>query len=84
MFINDHNSTGLKINNISSQKTFKNSSQYHRLITALAEVKQISLTDLEQFLSEDHTSFSVLTAVLNQIKSANKTSKQKEKGKMKN
>lgn len=43
-------------------------------MSALAEVKQISLTDLEQFLSEDQNSFSVLTTVLNQIKSTNKTS----------
>src|SRR5690348_6600982 len=43
-------------------------------MSALAEVKQISLTDLEQFLTEDQNSFSVLTAVLNQIKSTNKTS----------
>jgi hypothetical protein len=43
-------------------------------MNALSEVKQISLNDLKQFLSEDHNSFSVLTAVLNQISSTNKTS----------
>ena len=43
-------------------------------MSALAEVKSINLTDLKQFLAEDHNSFSVLTAVLNQISSTNKTS----------
>ena len=56
------------------KKTFKNSSEYNKLMSALAEVKSINLTDLKQFLAEDHTSFSVLTAVLNQISSTQKTS----------
>src|SRR4051812_19292509 len=43
-------------------------------MAALMEVKRINLTDLKQFLSEDHNSFSVLNAVLNQIKSTNKIS----------
>jgi predicted helicase len=43
-------------------------------MAALAEVKHINLTELKTFLAEDHTSFSVLTAVLNQIRSTNKTS----------
>jgi hypothetical protein len=57
-----------------TKKTFKNSAEYTKLMAALAEVKRINLTDLKQFLAEDHTSFSVLTAALNQIKSTNKTS----------
>jgi len=43
-------------------------------MSALAEVKSININDLKQFLAEDHNSFSVLTAVLNQIKSTAKTS----------
>ncbi len=71
---NGHNSTGLKNSNILPKKTFKNSVEYTKLMAALAEVKRINLTDLKQFLSEDHNSFSVLTAVLNQITSTQKTS----------
>jgi hypothetical protein len=64
----------LKNSNIIAKKTFKNSAEYDKLMSALAEVKHINLTDLKQFLTEDHNSFSVLTAVLNQITSTQKTS----------
>jgi hypothetical protein len=73
IFTNGHNSTGLKNSNILTKKTFKNSPDYERLMLALDKVKTIDINDLKTFLAEDHNSFSVLTAVLNQIKSTQKT-----------
>src|SRR5436305_12323898 len=74
IFTNGHNSTGLKNSNILPNKSFKNSADYERLMSALDKVKTIDINDLKTFLTEDHNSFSVLTAVLNQIKSTQKTS----------
>lgn len=51
---------------------FKKSKNYQHLLNALAVVKQVSKSDLKVFLSEDHQSFSVLTASLKHITSTNR------------
>ncbi|CAG8686736.1 4320_t:CDS:1, partial [Ambispora gerdemannii] len=45
-----------------------------KFLMDLAQVKQVSKSDLKAFLAEDHTSFSVLNVMLKSIQSTGRTS----------
>jgi hypothetical protein len=47
----------------------KSSSNFKKLLQDLSEIKQVSLNDLKAFLTEDHTSFSVLSLSAKHIQS---------------
>src|SRR5215208_6258043 len=45
-----------------------------KLLNGLAEIKQITKSDLQRFLTQDHTSFSVLSVSCKHIQSTNRIS----------
>src|SRR5215208_2159089 len=45
-----------------------------KLLNGLAEIKQITKSDLQRFLTQDHTSFSVLNVSCKHIESTNRIS----------
>ncbi|CAH1770978.1 5237_t:CDS:2, partial [Entrophospora sp. SA101] len=61
---NGNTTTGFK----SSAKTPK------KLLNDLAQIKQVSKSDLKAFLTQDHTSFSVLSVSTKHIESTNRIS----------
>lgn len=52
----------------------KSSPQLQKLLNDLSEIKRVSLSDLKAFLTEDHTSFSVLSLSAKHIQSTERLS----------
>src|SRR5437870_2519716 len=64
ILFNGHNSTGFNSLSKNPQK----------LLNDLAQIKQVSKSDLKAFLVQDHTSFSVLSVSCKHIQSTNRIS----------
>src|SRR3954453_21193219 len=65
ILINGDNSTRFK-------SPPKSSQSFKKLLNDLSEIKKVSLQDLQAFLTEDHTSFSVLSLSAKHIQSTDK------------